>query len=122
MTRADLTASIGPSPLVGAAHWVEQLLTGTVATTVAVIAVAWLGYLTLSGRIDLRRALATLLGCFVLFGAPVIAQGLMRLSEVSGGPSSSVEAAPAVSFPTPLASVSPAIVDPYAGASVPVTP
>lgn len=120
MTSADLTASMGPSPLVGAASWVEQLLTGTVATTVAVIAVAWLGYLTLSGRIDLRRALTILLGCFILFGAPVIAQGVLRLTEAGGGPLASVVAAPVASFPTPLASAAPATVDPYAGASVPV--
>lgn len=119
--NSDLTASLGGAPLVGAATWVEHALLGTVATTVAVIAVAWLGYLTLAGRIEIRRALTTLLGCFVLFGAPSIALGLLGLVEGAVGQRPADVSMMTVPAPlaTPAAQPKPALDDPYAGASVP---
>jgi type IV secretory pathway VirB2 component (pilin) len=75
--RAEtLSDPSGASVLVAAAQWIEGTLLGSIATIVAVIAVAWLGLMMLDGRLELRRGLVVLVGCFVLFGAPVIANGL----------------------------------------------
>lgn len=62
--------------LLAAARWIEALLLGPLATSVAVIAVASVGLLMLSGRVNVRRGLTVILGCFILFGARAIAQGL----------------------------------------------
>lgn len=65
---------------------------GTAATSVAVVSVAAVGLMMLSGRIDVRRAATVIVGCFVIFGAAGIAGGIQ--SAAGGGPSS--YAAPAI--------------------------
>ncbi|MDP9421349.1 MAG: TrbC/VirB2 family protein [Pseudomonadota bacterium] len=123
-----MSISLSPVPadgsaLLAAARWLEGLVQGPVATTVALLAIASTGLMMLTGRLPVRRGLAAVLGCFILFGAPAIARGIMG-------------AAPAVANPEPLPL--PAIVtftaptftpppppppppvnhDPYAGASI----
>lgn len=49
---------------------------GSVATAIAVIAVAGVGALMLTGRLDWRRGATVVFGCFVLFGAATIAAGI----------------------------------------------
>jgi type IV secretion system protein VirB2 len=49
---------------------------GAIATTVAVISVASVGFMALTGRVDLRRAATVILGCCILFGASSIATGV----------------------------------------------
>ena len=56
---------------------------GTVATTVAVIAVAAVGFMMLTGRINWRYGAVVILGCFVLFGATSIVAGI-RAAAVGG--------------------------------------
>lgn len=56
--------------------WISALLFGPLATIFTSIAVAWLGFNMLSGRIDVRRGIFVLLGCFLLFGAKEIVVGL----------------------------------------------
>ena len=90
---------------------------GTLATTVAIITVAWLGMLMLAGRLDIRRGLTTIAGCFVLFGASAIAGGIQGAVGGSGGLETAYVAppvAPPVQPPPPRRNA-----DPYAGASVP---
>jgi type IV secretion system protein VirB2 len=70
-----------PGVLAPAAQWVEGALLGSFATALATIAVAWVGFLMLTGRIELRRALLVVLGCFILFGASTIARGLRSASD-----------------------------------------
>ncbi|WP_093068148.1 TrbC/VirB2 family protein [Sphingomonas sp. OV641] len=105
-----------------AARWIEGVLLGTTATLVAIIAVAGLGYLLLTGRVDLRRGATVVLGCFILFGAPVIAGALYRLAVFDGQPApyteTQVDALPPVPVPAPQPAPT-AAYDPYAGASVP---
>lgn len=105
--------------LVGAVVWVSAALTGSVATAVAVIAIASIGLLMLSGRIDVRRALQAILGCFILFGASSIAAGIVGSIENSAVPGDAQVAAPppAPNYPQPAAASLPP--DPYAGAAVP---
>ncbi|MGZ8332081.1 MAG: TrbC/VirB2 family protein, partial [Allosphingosinicella sp.] len=72
----------GSGALVAAVHWLQATLLGTVATTVAVICVATVGLMMLSGRMDLRRGATVVVGCFILFGASSIAAGIQ---SVAGG-------------------------------------
>lgn len=66
------------SSIASAVYWVEAILFGSVSTVVAVIAVAWFGFLMMAGRVEWRRGVRIILGCFLLFGAPVIAAGILR--------------------------------------------
>jgi type IV secretory pathway VirB2 component (pilin) len=85
MAQAAITNDPGQSVFVAASGWVEGLLLGSFSNAVAVLAVALLGYGMLSGRTDLRRSGRVLLGCFILFGASLIARGLMDFAGLGGG-------------------------------------
>lgn len=66
----------GSGPIVAALAWVQGTLLGNVATAVAVIAVAVVGMMMLTGRINWRVGATVILGCFVLFGAATIVGGI----------------------------------------------
>lgn len=66
----------GSGVLVGAMHWLQGTLLGTIATVAAVIAVAAVGFMMLTGRINWRYGVTVILGCFVLFGASTIVAGI----------------------------------------------
>lgn len=107
--------------LVGAVEWLQGTLLGTLAATVAVIAVAAVGFGMLWGRIDLRRGATVIAGCFILFGSTNIVAGILM---AAGEGSSNYIELPAVFAPSPLpptpSPASPEDYDPYAGASVPL--
>ncbi|MCE7798382.1 TrbC/VirB2 family protein [Sphingobium sufflavum] len=73
----------GSSVLVNAVNWLQGTLLGTVATVVAVIAVASVGFLMLTGRVNWRHGAVVILGCFILFGAGTIVAGI-RSAAVGG--------------------------------------
>lgn len=79
----DFADPAGSGPIVGAFHWLQSTLLGTVATVAAVVAVASVGFLMLTGRINWRYGGTVILGCFVLFGAASIVGGIQ--SAASGG-------------------------------------
>jgi type IV secretory pathway VirB2 component (pilin) len=66
----------GSGVIIGAVTWLQGTLLGTVATVAAVIAVAVVGFMMLTGRIDWRRGATVILGCFILFGAASIVGGI----------------------------------------------
>jgi type IV secretion system protein VirB2 len=66
----------GSGAIVNALHWIQGTLLGTVATVVAVIAVATVGLLMLTGRMNWRYGATVILGCFILFGAASIVAGI----------------------------------------------
>lgn len=66
----------GSGVIINAVNWLQGTLLGTVATTVAVIAVAVVGFMMLTGRINWRHGAVVILGCFVLFGAASIVAGI----------------------------------------------
>ena len=70
----------GSSPLIAALTWVQGTLLGTVATTAAVIAIAAVGFLMLSGRMEWRRGLIVIVGAFIIFGAVSIVAGIRSLA------------------------------------------
>jgi type IV secretion system protein VirB2 len=70
----------GSSPLIAALDWVQGTLLGNLATTAAVIAVAAVGFLMLTGRMDWRRGLTVVIGCFIIFGAAAIVAGIRSMA------------------------------------------
>lgn len=68
----------GSGPIVNALGWLQGTLLGNVATAVAVIAVAMVGFMMLSGRINWRLGATVVLGCFILFGATTIVAGIQQ--------------------------------------------
>jgi type IV secretion system protein VirB2 len=66
----------GSGVLVSAVGWLQGTLLGTVATVAAVIAVAAVGFMMLTGRINWRYGVTVVLGCFILFGATSIVAGI----------------------------------------------
>ena len=113
----------GSGAVAGAVQWLQSTLLGTVATTVAVIAVATVGLMMLSGRIDLRRGASVVLGCFILFGASSIASGIRSVAAAAGPapaePVYRVDPWLPSPPPPPARTAPPATSDPYAGAAVP---
>jgi len=75
-----MTNPQGSSPIVAAFEWMQGTLLGTVATTVAVIAVAAVGFMMLTGRMNWRHGAVVILGCFILFGAASIVAGIRAAS------------------------------------------
>jgi hypothetical protein len=107
---------------VSAIGWLEGTLLGTLATIAAAIAVAVVGLIMLTGRMDVRRSVRVILGCFIIFGASTIASGLVAaMSSSSGDPGSDSVEQPVLAPPAPVVPVNsvPAVSDPYAGAAVP---
>lgn len=103
--------------LLAAVAWVRDLLTGAIGTTVAILAVAAIGLLMLRGRVPVRRGMGVVLGCFVLFSAGTIAEGV-----ATGLQSDRVLVAPPIASPSYTPTVpKPVPYDPYAGAAVPTT-
>ncbi len=72
----------GSGAIVGAVNWLQGTLLGTVATVAAVIAVAAVGFMMLTGRMNWRYGATVILGCFIVFGAASIVAGIR---SVSGG-------------------------------------
>lgn len=68
----------GSSVLVNAVTWLQGTLLGTVATVVAVIAVASIGFMMLTGRMNWRHGAVVIVGCFILFGAASIVAGIRQ--------------------------------------------
>ena len=66
----------GAGPIVNALAWLQGTLLGTVATTVAVMAVAAIGFMMLTGRMNWRFGATVILGCFIIFGAASIVAGI----------------------------------------------
>ena len=73
----------GSGVIINAVNWLQGTLMGTVATTVAVIAVAVVGFMMLTGRINWRHGAVVILGCFILFGAASIVAGI-RAAALGG--------------------------------------
>lgn len=72
----------GSGAIVSAVRWLQGTLLGTVATVVAVIAVAVVGMLMLTGRINWRYGVTVILGCFILFGAASIVAGIQSAATL----------------------------------------
>jgi type IV secretory pathway VirB2 component (pilin) len=74
----------GSGPIVNALHWLQGTLLGNVATAVAVIAVAMVGFMMLTGRLNWRFGATVIIGCFILFGAGAIVSGIQAAAAAGG--------------------------------------
>ncbi len=81
--RAQSYDPQGSGPILSAVSWLQGTLLGNVATVVAVIAVAAVGFMMLTGRMNWRYGATVILGCFILFGAASIVGGIR---QAAGGP------------------------------------
>ena len=71
----------GSSPILGAVTWIQDTLMGQVATVVAVIAVAAVGFMMLTGRMNWRYGATVIIGVFILFGASTIVAGIQTVAH-----------------------------------------
>jgi type IV secretion system protein VirB2 len=114
----SLSDPAGSGAIVAAVQWLQGTLLGTIATVVAVIAVASVGFMMLTGRINWRYGATVIVGCFILFGAASIASGIQ--ASMSGPEASAAPyVPPPPSLPPTPPAPPPANPDPYAGAAVP---
>lgn len=115
-----LTDPPGSSVVVAAVAWLQGTLLGTIATTVAIVAVASVGLMMLAGRVNIRYGLTVVAGCFILFGASTIVAGIQAsLAGADRAPRPATPEQPPPMVALPPAPPPPANNDPYAGASVP---
>ncbi len=71
----------GSGPIVAAMGWLQGTLLGNVATAVAVMAVAAVGFMMLTGRMNWRFGATVIIGCFILFGAGAIVTGIQSAAS-----------------------------------------
>jgi type IV secretion system protein VirB2 len=71
----------GSGPIVAALGWLQGTLLGNVATAVAVMAVAAVGFMMLTGRMNWRFGATVIIGCFILFGAGAIVSGIQSAAS-----------------------------------------
>ena len=72
----------GSGPIVAAVSWLQGTLLGNVATAVAVMAVAAVGFGMLTGRMNWRFGATVIIGVFILFGAASIVAGIQSAAAV----------------------------------------
>ncbi len=78
MAHAQAGDPAGSGPIVSALFWLQGTLLGNVATAVAVMAVAAVGFMMLTGRLNWRFGASVIIGCFILFGASAIVAGIQQ--------------------------------------------
>ncbi len=57
-------------PVTNALLWMQSILLGPIATTLAVMAIAGVGFMMLTGRMNWRYGATVIIGVFIIFGAP----------------------------------------------------
>ena len=77
---AVLAALMTPSAAFAALGWLQGTLLGNVATAVAVMAVAAVGFMMLTGRLNWRFGATVIIGVFILFGAASIVAGIQGVA------------------------------------------
>jgi len=82
LAQDALSDPAGSGVLVSAVQWLQGTLLGTIATVLAVIAVAAVGFMMLTGRINWRYGATVILGCFILFGAASIVAGIQSTATL----------------------------------------
>lgn len=73
---AQAQSTAGSGPIEAAFAWMQATLLGQIATMVAVMAVAAVGFMMLTGRMNWRFGATVIIGCFIIFGAATIVGGI----------------------------------------------
>ena len=79
---AHAQSTAGSGPIESAVFWMQGTLLGNVATAVAVMAVAAVGFMMLTGRLNWRFGATVIIGCFIIFGAATIVAGIQSTAAV----------------------------------------
>lgn len=72
LVMASAAHAQSDSPILDAVNWMHDTLLGTVATVVASVAVAAVGFMMLTGRMNWKYGATVILGVFIIFGASTI--------------------------------------------------
>lgn len=88
LTAQEALAQVGQSPsgsgpIVAAVDWMQRTTLGPIATGVAVIAVAFIGFMMLTGRMNWKHGITVIIGCFILFGATAIVGGIQYAAQAA---------------------------------------
>jgi len=110
-------ASSSQQPIANSVTLIADTLLGEVAITLCVLAVAFVGFSMLTGRIAIRRGGQVILGCFLLLGAPVIAASILGVMT-PGQHSAHTPANTVVYEAQPRDELEPANNNPYTNASL----
>jgi type IV secretory pathway VirB2 component (pilin) len=90
MTAASSLFDAPASPVFAAAgEWVTGTLLGSVAVSLCVIAIAFVGLRMMTGHLAARDGLRVVIACFVLLGASTIAAGVRRAADQAAHPAAS---------------------------------
>ena len=81
---AQVNSPQGSGPILGAVNWVRGTMEGGIATAAAVIAVAFVGFMMLTGRMNWKHGITVIVGCFILFGAATIVGGIQMAARTAG--------------------------------------
>ena len=73
----------GSGPIVYALSCLQGTLLGNVATAVAVMAGAAVGFMMLTGRLNWRFGATVIIGVFILFGSASIVAGIQGAAAAS---------------------------------------
>ena len=114
--QASLFDAPASSPIEAAVNWIGAVLIGELALGLCVLAVAFVGFLMMSGRVPIKTGMRVAVGCFVILGAPSIAVGFLGAWDTSFPTVPTVS--PIAADPATAREPPPADYDPYAGASV----
>ncbi len=76
MTPSVALAQSGDDPITSALLWMQGILLGPIATAVAVMAIAGVGFMMLTGRMNWRYGATVIIGVFIIFGAPRLVEAI----------------------------------------------
>lgn len=76
---------MSPDPLSSSAMWVHELLFVSLLPIIASLAIAFIGFRMLFGRLGPGRGMTIVIGIFLALGAPAIATGLLSGMQTPPG-------------------------------------
>lgn len=101
------------------ADWLQEVLSGSLATALGIVAISLVGLSLFQGRLRLKRTAFVVLGIFLFLGAPMISAGIIGNLDQVVPANTDTTVAPPPAIPHNRPALSPNPFDPYAGASVP---
>jgi type IV secretory pathway VirB2 component (pilin) len=101
------------------ADWLPEVLSGSLATALGIVAIGLVGLSLFQGRLRLKHAALVVMGIFLLMGAPVIGAGIVGNSHQASLALMPTTVAPPPAVPSNNLAPPANPFDPYAGASVP---
>ncbi|MBB3360356.1 MULTISPECIES: TrbC/VirB2 family protein [unclassified Novosphingobium] len=102
------------------ADWLREVLSGSLATALCVVAISLVGLSLFQGRLRLQRAALVVVGIFLLLGAPMISARIIGNLHPALPASTDTTFVPPPAISQNRPALSPNGFDPYAGASVPM--